>query len=70
VKSRASAEFGEPEDAVDLDKRRNLQHAAASYLRRARLDMSVARFDIVSVVFDEGPKIHHIEDAFGTLLPL
>lgn len=70
VKSRASGEFGAPERAVDGEKERFLERAARDYARRAGVDWSCVRFDIVSVVFTEPPTIELFADAFEPLRTL
>jgi putative endonuclease len=64
VKSRATAEFGAPERAVGEEKERFLERAARDYARRAGVDWSCVRFDIVSVVFSNPPKLELFADAF------
>jgi putative endonuclease len=64
VKARASDEFGTPDSAVDKEKRENLVRAASAYLRAARATWDQARFDIVSVTFNENIRIEHLRDAF------
>jgi putative endonuclease len=66
VKTRATAEFGAPERAVDLEKERFLRHAARDYARRAGVEWNRVRFDIVSVVLSRPPQIEWIQDAFAT----
>jgi putative endonuclease len=65
VKSRASDEFGTPDSAVDKDKRENLVRAASAYLRIAKATWDQARFDIVTVTFEEKLRIEHLRDAFN-----
>jgi len=65
VKSRSSTEFGEPERAVDAEKRRALVIAAREYTRRAHVDWSCVRFDVLSIVFPEPARFTLLEDAFG-----
>ncbi len=65
VKSRASEDFGAPERAVDEEKQRFLERSARDYVRRAGVDWSRVRFDIVSVVFAQPVVIHFFADAFG-----
>ena len=70
VKSRASNDFGPPENAVDEEKRRFLERAARDYSTRAAVDWDRVRFDIVSVVFSDPPRLAFFPDAFtprGTL---
>ena len=64
VKTRATAEFGEPERAVDAEKRDRLRRAARDYARRAEVDWQKTRFDIVSIVLAKPPVIDWITDAF------
>ena len=64
VKSRATADFGGPERAVDEEKRRFLERAARDYARRAGVDWNRVRFDIVSIVFSDPPRIVLFADAF------
>ncbi len=64
VKTRATGEFGEPDRAVDAEKRRNLQRAARDYARRAGVEWEQTRFDIVSVVLATPPRIEWLRDAF------
>ena len=49
VKTRASAEFGEPEGAVDSEKQRHLLRAAGEYARRTGRDVRECRFDVVAI---------------------
>ena len=65
VKTRATSEFGEPEGAVDAEKQTRLQYAARDYARRANIEWSRTRFDIVSIVLDRPPAIQWIRNAFG-----
>jgi putative endonuclease len=64
VKTRASAEFGAPEGAVDLEKRDRVLRAARDYVRRADVPWERVRFDIVSVVLQPAPAIEWAQDAF------
>jgi putative endonuclease len=64
VKTRASSAFGEPEVFVDMAKQRHLIRAANIYIGKTGINKEV-RFDIVSVILNEGVKsVKHIEDAF------
>jgi putative endonuclease len=65
VKSRSSGDFEPPERAVDAEKQRLLERSARDYARRAGVEWSRARFDIVSVIFDAQPRIEWFQDAFG-----
>lgn len=64
VKSRASAEFGNPDRAIDQEKRRHILRAAQSYMTRAGIERSRVRFDVISIVFSDPPLIAHLRDAF------
>jgi putative endonuclease len=64
VKTRATAEFGEPERAVDAEKRQRIERAARDYARRAGVEWQKVRFDIVSIVLAKPPRIDWIRDAF------
>jgi putative endonuclease len=65
VKTRRSAEHGEPEEFVNWKKEKQLELASAVYIDRKNHQGEI-RFDIVAIVFEnkELYKINHIEDAF------
>jgi putative endonuclease len=64
VKTRQTAEIGEPYLAVTKSKQRQLILAAHNYLVSRDIDMD-AQFDIVSIVHNQyRTKIEHIEEAF------
>jgi len=65
VKTRATAEFGTPDRAVDTEKERYLRRAGRDYARRAGADWSRVRFDIVSIVLTNPPLIEWFPDAFA-----
>jgi putative endonuclease len=65
VKTRVTEEFGEPETAVDQEKRERLLWAARDYARRAEIPWEKSRFDIVSVLLKSNPNITWQRDAFG-----
>jgi putative endonuclease len=65
VKTRASEDFGRPEEAVGSAKRGHLIRAAKDYIRRAGIDHNRMRFDIVSVIFGDGePEVRLLKGAF------
>ena len=64
VKTRASAEFGLPEEAVDEAKRHHLVRTAARYAREADIPFDAIRFDIVSVLLEPEPRLEHLQGAF------
>lgn len=65
VKTRATRMFGAPQDAVDEGKRRHVFHAATEYLHTIDASFDRARFDIVSVLFEEGESVAHYRDAIA-----
>ncbi len=64
VKTRAVADFGTPDRAVDAEKRRHVERAARDYARRAGVDWENTRFDIVSIVLEGRPQVEWIRDAW------
>jgi putative endonuclease len=64
VKTRASADFGGPERAVNFEKRDHLRRAARDYARRAEIDWQQTRFDVVSIVLGPPERIEWTKDAF------
>ena len=69
VKTRATAEFGMPDRAVDDEKERHLRYSGRDYARRASVEWNSVRFDIVSVVLTEPPLIEWYPDAFSPSAP-
>ena len=69
VKTRKGVELQSPEEAVDVQKMRNLAIAANAYVKLNQVELDV-RFDIISVVGSKSniANIEHIEDAFNPLL--
>lgn len=64
VKTRRSASFGEPYEAVDERKIRSIVAATDAYLQAFGLDVAV-RFDIIAILgSEESHRIEHIENAF------
>jgi len=64
VKSRTGNSYGEPYTAVDFRKQRYLIFAAERYLYSHDLDLEV-RFDIISIIIDQGrTALEHIKEAF------
>jgi putative endonuclease len=65
VKARQSGRFGDPEEAVTLQKQQRLVWMATDYLARHRLEDTPCRFDVVGVNTDsDPPSIVVIDDAF------
>lgn len=65
VKSRQGEEHGSPERAVDTIKRSAQRRAARAWARSARIDVRAIRFDLVTVVFTDPPRIEHQTDAWA-----
>jgi len=64
VKTRTGRSWEAPENAVTPSKIKHIVQAAHHYIRLHRIDAQV-RFDIVSVVYEQGIwAIEHFEDAF------
>jgi putative endonuclease len=61
VKTRTSAAFGVPAEAVTAAKQRKLRHLAVRYLEGCRWRPGEIRFDVASVLAGE---LELIEDAF------
>ena len=57
VKTRAVADFGAPDRAVDAEKQRRVERAARDYARRAGARWEQTRFDIVSILLEKPPRI-------------
>jgi putative endonuclease len=64
VKTRASENWGNPEDAVSERKMKRMVEAADFYLKNFDIDKP-ARFDIAAIVMNgHSTSLHYIEDAF------
>lgn len=65
VKSRSSEEYGEPEDSITPNKRKQLRKVAEGYFYEKNISDVEARFDVISIKWKKGnPIIEHIENAF------
>ncbi len=66
VKTRSGLGFGRPEEAVSEEKRRHIVRAAQAYLHERRLEKAACRFDVISILLQDGsdPKIDHFKRAF------
>ena len=67
VKTRRSAEYDHPAEAVDRRKQRRMTRTAEVYVKRHRLSGIAARFDIVAVTWPDSarrPTIEHFPGAF------
>ena len=66
VKTRTSTFHGQPEEAVDILKRRRMVAAANAYIKYYKEDRNI-RFDIIGILMTndgEIVEITHLEDAF------
>ena len=59
VKRRSSLRYGQPAEAVNLEKKRRIAGAAALYMQEHSLEK--VRFDVIEILPGE---IRHIESAF------
>jgi putative endonuclease len=67
VKARHSDLYGQPEDAVDDEKKSHIITSASAYLRMRQLDMPL-RFDIICVLGTPPLlQVKHIRNAFNIL---
>lgn len=65
VKTRTSAEFGDPDRAVNDEKRRQLVRVGREYARRSDVAEQQLRFDVVGIVFRPRPQITHERDVIA-----
>ena len=64
VKTRSTADFGNPQDFVKPKQIKNLVKAVDEYVIVNDLDVEV-RFDIIAIIKEnKGYNIEHLEDAF------
>lgn len=64
VKTRSSAQWGNPENAVSEPKIKRMVAAAHHYLQTNETDLQV-RFDVIAIITNKRQtEITHIEDAF------
>ena len=65
VKSRRSVNFGNPKQAITLQKQKKISMVALSYLKTMGLDTARARFDVVTVISNQDkPQVEIIKNAF------
>ena len=65
VKTRGTADFGEPERAIGRDKRAQMIFAAEEYARRDGAEYGSIRYDTISVILRDRPEITLRKDAFS-----
>jgi len=69
VKSRKSETFGEPQEAVGLEKQKKLSRISLHYLQQRHLETCNARFDVMAVkLLPDGTRIELIQNAFNLIL--
>lgn len=67
VKARRSGQFGDPIEAVNWRKQRELRRSAQVWIDRFGQFGVSYRFDVIGVLIgDNRIRIHHIENAFST----
>ncbi|MGH2726061.1 MAG: YraN family protein [Actinomycetota bacterium] len=65
VKTRSSARFGTPGEAVTWRKQHRIRVLARHYLMNTRIRAAAVRFDVVEVrTGGHGPLVTHLEGAF------
>jgi putative endonuclease len=65
VKTRSSAEFGTPAEAVDARKAERIRRAAGIYLKRIHAAQRPARFDIVAIIgVGRARRVELLKDTF------
>lgn len=66
VKTRSTGQWGEPDEAIDLEKQNSIIQTAGAYIRNFRLEYCEVRYDTISIVGtpDTGAQITHKENAF------
>jgi putative endonuclease len=66
VKTRAGTEFGDPVEAVHVQKQRSLVRSAREWMARFdRADAQSFRFDVIGVLLkDRSVWVRHVESAF------
>ena len=71
VKTRSSAAWTRPADAVDARKKKLLSQTALDYLRRLKNPEVKFRFDIVEVLLRDGKvtEVRHLPNAFAMSKP-
>ena len=64
VKTRASALYGQPKDAVDITKKKHIYRSAEFYIYIRHLENYPVRIDVIEVYKKQGEfKVHHITNA-------
>ncbi len=64
VKTRSNFKYGNPADAIDINKQKHLKMAIRYYLYKKQLENVPIRVDVVEVYIVEDCKINHIKQIF------
>jgi putative endonuclease len=69
VKTRRGTGFGEPEEAVTEQKKKQLYKATQAWLYERKMEGAPVRFDVIAVILKKNadPVIRHHEGAFWYL---
>jgi putative endonuclease len=66
VKARRGSQFGDPVEAVDWRKQRELGRSARVWIARHGRRSDAYRFDVIGILIDaERVRVRHVEDAFA-----
>lgn len=66
VKARSGRDFGQPAEAVNWRKQRELSRSASVWIARFGRPEQTFRFDVIGVLIDgERARVRHIENAFA-----
>ena len=65
VKARSGAQFGDPIEAVNWRKQRELRRSASSWISRHGRSHESYRFDVVGILVEgRRVRVRHVENAF------
>lgn len=69
VKTRRGTGFGEPEESVTEQKKKQLYKATQAWLYERKMEGAPVRFDVIAVILkkNEEPVVRHHEGAFWYL---
>lgn len=54
VKTRGTKKYGEPREAVNMNKKKHIKKAAIYYISKYRLESKFTRFDVIEVFVKKG----------------
>ena len=63
VKTRKDFSYGDPRDAVNYYKKKNIVFATKCFLKRNSIEGKRVRFDVIEIILKK-LRINHIKDAF------